>query len=369
MKQFIVIIFSVTLVYSCKYKQGVNHSKNYEFEFKAGMIKFVDEQVANLYDNAELAVSVTTNDSIYYYGSRNDKGKILKVDNRLTLFEIGSISKVFTSHLMLHAQQEILLNIDQPIDDFLEIKNKENRGITLKELSSHSSGLPTMPNYFFDPLIDSINPYKDYTTKILLDDLETNISSKDGTKGKWEYSNYGVSLLGHIIEVVYDNSFHSIAQRKIFDPIGMSYSTTNRNNLKSNLAVGLNENGKPTSNWDLESVTPAGGIISNVRDLALYSIFSYDPSNTLFKIQTNKILSQERKSTDQALGWMIYKRKSGEPYCFLHSGQTGGYTSILLIHHESKKSVSILSNFSDQNNTVLVLGFKLMKELLNGNDR
>ncbi len=361
----LIILFSVSCKLQTPNKQiSKPHSEN---KLDTRLSKLIDDQVLDLNHKTELAVALTSNDSIFYYGSKHNKGKCAVVDNSLSLFEIGSISKVFTSQLLVIASEEQLIEIDQSINDFFDFEFREYKDISLEELSSHSSGLPTMPAYFFDPLIDSINPYKDYTSDVLLRDLKEELSPIKATSGDWEYSNFGVSVLGHILGSVYEAPYKSVLQEKILDPIGMEYTTTERDKIRSILVPGLNENGAITSNWDLAAITPAGGIISNVRDLAYYSIHSYAKENTVFPIQSQKILSQPRKNTDQALGWMIYNKASGEPYCYLHAGQTGGYTAIMMIQPASKKSVTILSNYHDVNNTILLLGFKLMKELLNGN--
>lgn len=363
-----LLLFSLIAIsqYACDKTSKDTTTDYQEFDLTSSMTTFVDQQVANLYADTEFSIAVTTNDSIFYYGCKHENGDVIQQKNKLSLYEIGSISKVFTSHLLVHAVQDQLVTLDQDISSYFDVDLKDNQDITLQELSSHSSGLPTMPAYFFDPLIDSINPYKDYTADVLLNDLETRVT-KSGETGSWQYSNYGVSILGHILALVYKRPYKDLLQQKVFEPLGMTYTKADRRQLKSTLLTGLNESGEPTANWDMEAITPAGGIISNVRDMALYSIHAYDDANPLFKMQSQKILAQPRKNTDQALGWMIYNRASGEPYCYFHAGQTGGYTSILMIHPNSKKSVTILSNFTDMNNTVLVLGFKLLKEMINGN--
>ncbi len=358
----------VFILLSCNLKHPVTSTNDEHLDNKidSTLTNLVKKQISNLHPNTEFAVALTSNDSIFYYGIKNVGDRCIEIDNHLTLFEIGSITKVFTSHLLVHSAQENKLKLDQTIDDFFEFDMKDYHDISLKELSSHTSGLPTMPDYFLNPVIDSINPYKDYNSDVLVNDLKNEFNPIAETRGRWTYSNYGVSLLGKILELANERSYDSLLKEKITDPLGLSYTTTKRSQLKSTLAPGINEMGKPTANWDMEAITPAGGILSNVRDLAHYSINVYSEENTVFPIQSQKIISQPNKNTDQALGWMIYNRKTGEPYCYFHAGQTGGYTSMIMVQPKTKKSVSILSNFSDTNNTILILAFQLIKGLING---
>lgn len=126
--------------------------------------------------------------------------------------------------------------------------------------------------------------------------------------------------------------------------------------------------GKTTANWDLAAITPAGGLMSNVEDLSKYLIHCYSDLKNFFPYQSKKVLSQQRGNIDQAIGWMIYNRKSGKPYCYLHSEQTGGYASIILLQPDTKKSIIILSNISEKGNAILSLGFKLLKGIIQGKD-
>lgn len=365
--KYLIFLLPLILTPSCKTHHQANSGKEIlSFNVDDSITHLIEDVVSGLPDKTELAVAFTKGDSTSYYGAKNNEGQAIHINNHLTLFEIGSITKVFTSHLLAQAVQNGKITIDQPISHFIDFDLKDKSDITLKQLASHSSGLPGMPHYFFDPLVDSINPYQNYSEKIMLRDLESKIELDKESVDKWVYSNYGVSLLGYILARQNNSSFKELLQKDIISPFSLDYTSLGRSNLKSKLAMGMDSNGQQTSNWDLAAIAPAGGIISNVLDLSKYAIACYSKPNDVFSFQSTKVLNQPSKNADQALGWMIYKRKDGSPYCLLHSGQTGGYSSLILLQTDTKNSITILSNYSEEGNSILSLGFKLLKGLREG---
>ena len=365
-KNTLFLLLLIT-VQSCSTTKKITSNKHFfDFDVHPSITALIEEQVLNFPAQTELAVAFTSSDSVAYFGCENINGELKQKENQLSLFEIGSITKVFTAHLLVQSVKANKNQIDQPLSDIFEFDLEHKKDITLRQLATHSSGLPGMPDYFFNPLLDSINPYKNYTEEILLSDLKSEIRLDTSLIDKWAYSNYAVSLLGYILADQHNLSYEELLQKNILGPLNMSFTTLNRNNLKSSLVSGMNAKGVPTANWDLSAIAPAGGIISNTEDLSKYVIDCYSETNKVFPLQSEKVLSQSRRNVDQALGWMIYNRKNGDPYCYFHAGQTGGYASIILLQPEAKKSVIILSNISEEGNAILSLAFKLLKGLREG---
>ena len=368
----LLLLLVIIVIQSCFTKEKVNsekvklEDKILKIDIDPSITNLIDETVLAFPQQTELSVAFTSGDSISFYGAKNLEGKLELLDNKLSLFEIGSITKVFTSDLLVQSVQEQKIGLSQPLMDFFDFDLKNKKKITLEQLASHSSGLPSMPEYFFNPLVDEINPYKLYTEELMLADLESKIELSKETSEQWIYSNYAVSLLGYIVAKQNNLTYAELLSKNIFQPLGMKFSGVNRSALHSKQVQGLNAMGEPTSHWDLNAIVPAGGIVSNTHDLSKYTIACYDDENKVFPQQSMKILNQPRKSVDQALGWMIYNRKDGSPYCYMHSGQTGGFASLMLLQPGKKKSIIILSNISEEGNAILSLGFKLLKGLNEG---
>ena len=140
-------------------------------------------------------VGIIDNDGVerYHYGTAA-KGED-SIDKN-TIFEIGSVTKIFTSLVLSDMVEKGELNLDDPIDNFLpesvRTPSFDGKSITLLDLSTHTSGLPMMPNYPPNPDLDKKYDYsKDGIYEYLSDFV---IHREIGSQ--YEYSNTGGSLLG-----------------------------------------------------------------------------------------------------------------------------------------------------------------------------
>src|SRR5688500_11428863 len=139
-----------------------------------------------------------------------------------TLFVIGSITKVFTGILLAEMAGRGEVRLDQPVAELLPgdvvVPSRSGRQIRLVDLSTHSSGLPRMPDNFNPG--DSGNPYVDYTVAQLYDFLRRHELRRDiGVES--EYSNVGVGLLGHALARRAGTSYEALVSARILKPLGM----------------------------------------------------------------------------------------------------------------------------------------------------
>ncbi len=139
--------------------------------------------------------------------SRNDNRRL----NGETVFEIGSITKEFTSLLLTDMARRGEVALTDPVSKYLPegvtVPERNNRKIALADLSTHSSGLPRMPSNF-NPK-DEANPYADYSVQQLYDFLSGYRLTRDiGTQ--YEYSNLGAGLLGHALSLRARMSYESL---------------------------------------------------------------------------------------------------------------------------------------------------------------
>ena len=138
-----------------------------------------------------------------------------------TIFEIGSISKVFTSLLLADAVQRGEVALTDPISKYLPASVKvpeRGRAITLQDLATHTSGLPRLPD--MNPK-DPENPYADYSVDQLYRFLSTYQLPRD-VGASYEYSNLGAGLLGHILALRAGTDYESLVKSRITGPLGMT---------------------------------------------------------------------------------------------------------------------------------------------------
>lgn len=311
-------------------------------------------------NNTQLSIAFIESGNVKYFGLLRKNDVLVAVDNNNKVFEIGSITKVFTSTLLANLVNAGKIDLDDTIDQYLDIKLKDNTQISFKELASHHSGLPRMPSNFDAKFIDQNNPFKDYGIEQLTEYLEKELSLNKKT---FAYSNVGVGLLGYTLSIISHKSYQQLLDEVIFKPYKMTNSTTDSKTVESLLIKGLNQRGEVTPNWDLNVLSGAGAILSSVEDLTKFALAQFDQSNKDLVLTRQK--TNNARSKGVGLGWFINKKLSGNDI-YEHSGGTGGYVSSMVIIPKTQEGIIILSNVSAFNRNsghIIDLSYDLIKTL------
>ena len=179
----------------------------------------VDKQ--NRTPDIVVGVIDTHRTNVIAYGVR-ERGKVEKVDGD-SIFEIGSITKVFTTTLLQQMADSGEVKLDDPINKYLpaSVKTPSRNGkeITLLDLATHTSGLPSVPDNLSPRSGD--DPWADYTVDQMYDFLSHyKLPRKPGAK--FEYSNVGMGLLGHILALKAGTNYEALVVSRICDPLGMN---------------------------------------------------------------------------------------------------------------------------------------------------
>ena len=152
-----------------------------------------------------------------------DTGAGSRVVDGDTVFEIGSATKVFTSLLLADAVKRGDVALTDPASKFLptDAKMPERGGtqITLADLATHTSGLPRLPSNLAPK--DPGNPYADYTPAQLYAFLSSHQLARD-IGSRYEYSNLGAGLLGHLLARRAGVSYESLVKERIAGPLEMT---------------------------------------------------------------------------------------------------------------------------------------------------
>ena len=138
------------------------------------------------------------------------------------MFEIGSITKVFTAAILADMVARGQVRLDDPVAQLLpatvKVPSRNGRRITLLDLATQSSGLPRLPTNFAPK--DSANPYADYGDQQLYDFLSGYELPRD-PGATYEYSNLGMGLLGHALARKAGMSYEQLVSRRVLAPLGM----------------------------------------------------------------------------------------------------------------------------------------------------
>ncbi len=265
-----------------------------------------------------------------------------------TKYRLGSITKQFTSMLIMQLVEQGKLKLDVPISTYLPDYPKKNGAvITLHHLLTHSSGIPNITAFpGFDKNI-SRNSYSPVQLVNLFAD--STLQFKPGEK--FSYSNSGYMLLGYIIEKVTGKTYEQILQENIFTPLKMSNTGYDHHEtLLRNRANGYQKNGWHYVNADFVDMSvpyAAGSLYSTVEDLSLWDQALY--GNQLLRKENMELLFTNHvfPNDDYAYGWGIGKMQLGNTAEKIgtigHEGGINGFNTVI-IRIPSDKSFMVLLN-------------------------
>jgi D-alanyl-D-alanine-carboxypeptidase/D-alanyl-D-alanine-endopeptidase len=268
-----------------------------------------------------------------------------------TLFEIGSITKVFTGILLAEMAERGEVRLEDPVQDLLPkgtaVPSRNGAVIRLVDLATHSSGLPRMPSNFAPA--DPANPYADYTVEQLYAFLRTHQLTRDvGQRG--EYSNLGAGLLGHALALRAGKPYEALVSERILVPLGMrSTRIVLRPEDHPRLAPGHSAGGTPVANWDLPTLAGAGALRSDVDDMLTFLAASLRPPDTPLGRAIRASHSPRGTLGDTAkigLHWIVTETRFGRTVVW-HNGGTAGYRTFIGFDPDRRVGVVVLSNRSN----------------------
>ena len=362
LKTFLLVFFTFSLT-TCNSQENKKGITNLNGKIKNELIRsIIEENVLYFPNNTQISIGLISENSTEYIGIIRKNDTLQITDNRNTIFEIGSITKVFTSVLLSDFVDKKQASLNENLAEQFKFKLKEGREITLEQLANHTAGLERMPSNFRASVTIKENPYTSYTPALLKKYLLKEIKLKNKTGEKSEYSNLGVGLLGYILTKKSNKSYEEILQERIFKPLKMTNSSTDLTKIDKHLLVkGLDKKGNEASNWGFtDALIAAGGIKSSIIDLEKFVRKNFE-NDAVYNLpqQPTVTISKTRKI---GLGWHIFSKSN----IIWHSGATGGYKSCLAILKKEKKAVVVLSNVSGFNKqNIDILCFNLLKVLKN----
>ena len=264
-------------------------------------------------------------------------------------FEIGSISKIFTGLLLADAVDRGEVTLETPLGEILELRDAPVATVTLRELATHTSGLPRLPadlGFTLRAVFTNYtagNPYTD-TRETLLEQAR---NASVATGGEFEYSNFGAALLGQALAARSGLPYADLLRERITDPLGMAstYVPSGPDELRPQAVQGYAATGKAAEAWTMGGMAPAGGIRSTAADLAILAEALLDRtapgSASLDAVES-------AAGTPMGLAWFVGTPAAPAQDAYRwHNGQTGGFSSMLVLDLDGERASLVLSNVSD----------------------
>jgi CubicO group peptidase (beta-lactamase class C family) len=318
----------------------------------------------DLPNNTQLSIALIQNGKTNYYGIIKVNDTIKPNENQNKIFEIGSITKVFTSTILASLVIDKKLKLINEINSNYSFPFKNNIKISFESLANHTSGLSRLPENL--NLSNESNPYKNYGKKEIEEYLKNLLKLENEPSEIYSYSNLGAGLLGYTLGLSQKMSFQKLLEKRVFDKYKMTSSFTTSKNLDNRLVKGIDQNGEFVSNWEFDVLFGGGGILSTTEDLVKFANAQFNPKNKELAL-TRKPTFDINEGMKIGLGWHILKTEKGFNWIW-HNGGTGGYSSSMVLDPEKKNGVIILSNvsaFNPKMENIDKLCFELMEKTEN----
>lgn len=345
----IIILSIVTLLFiNCK------SSKKEEIKDFKQLSKLIDEYANKTIEKGNinaLAIAIYKNGEVYqnYYGEEpNNNPK--KLSNE-TLFEIASISKIFTGSLVAQAVLDKKIALDDDIRKYLkgDYPNLEfeNAPITIRNLVTHTLGFKEKKPKKLQEIEDKMGEgfYEDkpinYSSEEFLEELKTiELDKKPGTF--YAYNTVGSELLALILEDVYSDTFQNLLNKFLKElKMENTYLKNVPKNEENNILIGYRDQGQAPKGKS--ALTGAGGgMLSTLPDLVKFMKFQLESNNPVIKEATKKLFENDE---DDKLGylWDVDKGKEEGIY-YVKTGTSYGIQSVVLICPDTNYGLVLIAN-------------------------
>ncbi len=330
----------------------------------------IEKQLLPLPSKVQVAVALVRGDSVRYLGAERTPTGIRYLDNRASVFEIGSITKIFTATLLAQQVEKGALSLGTPVRELvpfpLKMSGRDGVDLTLKQLANHTSGMCHQPpglnaHAFFH--FHLREPFKDYDRARFENYLQREMALAFTPGTRYSYSNMGMSLVGYVLSVRGGKSYETLLQERIFGPLGMRSSTTELAKVRDRVVIGVEKEAKPAPYWDMNALAPAGGIKTSAEDFARFVRAQFAPDRAIALTQQPTFKIEDDYYV--ALGWHVIDRKNGERW-LNHGGGMAGYTAIVNVNLRKRCGTVVLSNLGNAHKlaeNVSQIGRDLLKSL------
>lgn len=285
-----------------------------------------------------------------------------------TQVRTASVTKPMTAIAIMQLFEKGILELDTPIGNYLSnLPNTLIRDVTVRQLLGHTSGVRGYASVFeamsysqYEALSESLRQF-----------IDDPLDSPPGTE--YQYTSYGYSILGAIIEEQTGKSYREYMRDHIWSVAGMSNTQLDgyeaHGNVGSYLKLGSLFIRLPRT--DLSIIYPAGGVKSTVEDLLKFGravlgnkLIRADTFELMLNVEDS--LSVKAGDSPYGLGWTVLESKSFGKF-IVHSGSQPGAESFFAIYLDQPAVVAVLANAYSSGNEAYLLSRDVAKATLTAN--
>lgn len=290
-----------------------------------------------LSDHNKLTIGLYCRGKLYVFGNPDEEKSFR--------YDIGSVSKTITAHLILKLHQEGKLNINHTVDRYLSLK--KGKYPTIYQLLTHTAGYHhltpvevTLPKLMIGSYARK-NPYENCTVDTVIKSLEYRRFFKD--KVRYGYSDFSYAILATVAETVTKKSFSMLFEDFIQKDLGLTDTTVQE---LSEGRVPLAAKGKrilPFWVWKRENPYIAGGgMVSNIKDVLRYIALQIESDKSYIALAHTICEESELKNDNHlmCIGWHTYKCSNQ----LWHVGGVGTFRTSIILNKKLKLGVAVLGN-------------------------
>lgn len=316
-------------------------------------------------------VGITVRGERHVRSYRSEGAELAILPTEDTIYEIGSVSKVYAATVLASLLNQGRLSLDDTLASHLP--NGANLApdiaeITVRDLVTHTAGVPSTgkihQSYIDEETRDQVLPplgftthYLRYRKEHLYKDWET-IQRDNPINTKWNYSVISMGTVGHILELVTGQTYEELLIEHVCTPLGVNDT---RYELSADqhprLIRAFLPNGAPAPNWYHDVLMSQGGLRSTMQDLLTFAEANIaagrgeddSPLGQAMKLARTPVRSAPRHINPkglpgeviQQLAWRGLEKR---PQASEHGGVTLFYQSGLGVDDETQTGVVMLTS-------------------------
>jgi CubicO group peptidase (beta-lactamase class C family) len=258
-----------------------------------------------------------------------------------TMYSLASVSKPLTATGLMVLVERGLVRLDEPVNSYLgpdaiRAYTGDANQATVRQVAGHSAGLPLHHHFFYED--ERTRPPSPAETIRRYGFLVY------APGERYQYSNLGYAVLGHLIATVSGASYTDFMRREVFEPLGMTQTCipSSAADLTPEHALRYASDGTPVPFYSTDHA-PASEIFSSVHDLVRFGMFHLGSGQAKPLAGMRRSVIAIGDTSSYGIGWRIDKGTDGQEFIW-HSGGMEGVATVLGLIPSARVVIVVLSN-------------------------
>jgi len=297
-------------------------------------------------ENGQVAVALIKDNSIQYYGIKKKADELLVIDNKKSIFAIGTFASIFTSTMLAQAEIQGKLKLWDDINAYYPQSFKDTLSFSFVSLANGRAMLPFFPkiNLVKEDIEGKKKDKSSYGNASIAQYLAQDMVL-DTVQARGRFSIFGISVLGDALSRVYQKDYATLYQKQIVDQYGLKSTQLKKTKrLKPVESVGKVNLGLDQKANYFDIFLPSTQGYSTVEDLATYIQAYFDPSKKELQLM-QKPTAMVTPDDWMSLGWRMNFFATQETV-FYHRGIDVAYSNFVSFSPERKEGIVVLTNSS-----------------------